>query len=69
MLMNVDVSLKNAHQYNDSPHHDIIEGVPVSELSSVGIYPIDFTMKLDSFYATLLRMVNERSEGYEDRIY
>lgn len=69
MLMNVDVSLKNAHQYNDAPHHDIIDGVPVSELSSVGIYPIDFTMKLDSFYATLLQMINERSLSYEDRIY
>ncbi len=69
MLMSIDVSLKNAHQYNDEPHHDIINGVPVSELSSVGIYPIDFTMRLDSFYATMINMINERSLQYEDRIY
>lgn len=69
MLMNIDVSLKNAHQYNDEPHHDIIDGVPVSELSSVGIYPIDYTMKLDSFYATMIQYINERGLSYEDRIY
>lgn len=69
MLMNVDVSLKNAVAYFDSPHEDIIDGVLCAELSSAGIYPIDFTMKLDTFYALLIAQQHERKEHYEDRIY
>lgn len=69
MLMDIDVSMKNAHCYNDAPHHDIIDGVPVSELSSCGIYPIEFTMKLDAYYAFLINDLKERSKRYETRIY
>ena len=69
MLLSADVSLKNAHTYNDEPHAGTINGVGVFELSSVGIYPIDFTMKLAPYYMTLITMLNERTEHYEDRIY
>lgn len=69
MLLNADISLKNAHTYNDEPHSEIIDGVRCSELSSVGIYPIDFTMKLSDFYMSLIAMQTERSEHYENRVY
>lgn len=69
MLMNVEVSLKKAHSYNDEPHEDIIDGVPVAELSSVGIYPIDFTMKLNEYYLALISHYKEVDEQYEKRIY
>ena len=69
MLLNADVSLKNAHTYNDQPHVSTIDGVQCYELSSVGIYPIDFTMKLSEFYIALIRMEKERSEHLETRIY
>ena len=69
MLMSLDVSGKNAHAYNDAPHQDFIDGELCAELSSVGIYPIDFTMKLNEFYLCLIAQVlNERSP-YEKRIY
>ena len=69
MLMDIDVSCKNAHCYNDDPHEDIIDGVPVAELSSVGIYPIDFTMKLNDYYLSLINNLREEYSAYEDRIY
>lgn len=69
MLLNCNVSCKNAHCYNDEPHEDIINGVPVAELSSVGIYPIDFTMKLSEFYLTLLGGFLTNEKQYEHRIY
>lgn len=69
MLLTSEVSLKNAHSYNDMPHKDVIEGVECMELASVGIYPIDFTMKLSEFYLALIRMQKERSQHYENRVY
>ena len=69
MLLDSDVSLKNAHTYNDEPHNTTINGVQCFELSSVGIYPIDFTMKLSEFYVALIKNEMERTEQYENRIY
>lgn len=69
MLLSADVSLKNAHSYNDEPHAGTVDGVQCYELSSVGIYPIDFTMKLSEFYLALIAMNEERSEHLENRIY
>lgn len=69
MFLNADVSLKNAHTYNDAVHSSYINGVQCCELSSVGIYPIDFTMKLSDFYLSLIAMQQERMEQYENRIY
>lgn len=68
MIMNVEVAFKNASCYNDEPHTDIIEGVRMNELSSVGIYPIEFTMKLDDFYMKQILQFKERYTNYEDRI-
>lgn len=69
MLLFADVSLKNAHTYNDRPHDTTINGCKCYELSSVGIYPIDFTMKLSEYYTALIQQEKERSEHLEDRIY
>lgn len=69
MLLNSEVSLKNAHCYNDDAHTHKIDGVECMELSSVGIYPIDFTMKLSDFYLSLIQNEIERSKNYENRIY
>lgn len=69
MFLSAEVSLKNAHSYNDEPHHTTINGYECFELSSVGIYPIDFTMKLSEFYMVLIQLEKERTKQYEDRIY
>lgn len=69
MLLNCEVSLKNAHTYNDEIHTHTIDGVKCMELSSVGIYPIDFTMKLSDFYLVLIRAEMESEKRYENRIY
>jgi len=69
MMLNCEVSLKNAHTYNDTTHTDIIDGVPCMEFSSVGIYPIDFTMKLSEMYLVLISAERESEKRYEDRIY
>ena len=69
MLYNSEVSCKNAHCYNDAPHQHTIDGVKCMELSSVGIYPIDFTMQLSEFYLTLINMELERNKNYESRIH
>lgn len=50
---------KNAHAYNDTPHSEYITDtqgntVLMSEDSSVGIFPIDFSMSLASEYAELI---------------
>ena len=69
MLLRLDVSMKNAHCYNDKPHQQYIDGVLCAELSSVGIYPIDFTMKLSDYYLACIQAEEERNEAYESRIY
>ena len=69
MLLNSEVSLKNAHAYNDDEHTNIIDGVKCTELSSVGIYPIDFTMKLSDFYLALIQAEREQEKNYESRIH
>lgn len=69
MLMKSDVSCKNAHCYNDEPHQGIVAGEWCAELSSVGIYPIDFTMKLNDYYLSLIQNINEERAVYEKRIY
>lgn len=69
MFLDAEISLKNAHTYNDDVHTHTIAGVKCMELSSVGIYPIDFTMKLSDFYLSLIAMQQERSLQYESRIY
>ena len=69
MMLNCEVSLKNAHTYNDEIHQHNIDGVECMELSSVGIYPIDFTMKLSDYYLALISAESEEVKRYEDRIY
>ena len=69
MLLNCEVSLKNANTYNDTMHTHIIDGVQCMELSSVGIYPIEFTMKLSEMYLALICAERESEQRYEDRIY
>lgn len=69
MLLNCEVSLKNANTYNDTMHTHNIDGVKCMELSSVGIYPIEFTMKLSDMYLALICAERESEQRYEDRIY
>lgn len=69
MIMDLNVSCKNAHTYNDKPHQDWIAGELCAELSSVGIYPIDFTMKLDRYYMHLINNMLEERRPYEIRVY
>ena len=69
MLMDIEISMKNAHCYNDKAHSDIIDGELCAELSSVGIYPIEFTMKLDEYYLHLINNIKEGNLSNEERIY
>lgn len=51
---------KKCHQYNDEPHSDIITDEfgnteEMTELASVGIYDIDFSLKLTSDYMGMLQ--------------
>ena len=69
MLMNIEVSFKNASCYNDVPHSDYINGVKMNELSSVGIFGIDFTMTLNDFYIQQILELKERYKTNESRIY
>ena len=69
MLLNCEVSLKNANTYNDTMHTHTIDGVQCMELSSIGIYPIEFTMKLSDMYLALISAERESEKRYEDRIY
>ena len=69
LLLNVDVSLKNAVTYNDRPHMDKINGVECFERSSVAIYPNTFTMKLQDYYLHLINHYKEETKNYENRIY
>ena len=69
MIMALDVSGKNAHAYNDEPHTEIVDGVQMTELSSVGIFSIDFTLKMSSYYLYLIKEVEEENEICENRIH
>ena len=69
MLMSLDVSGKNAHAYNDDEHTDIVDGVEMTEKSSVGIFPVDFTLSLQQAYTLLIKQRQEDNKRYERRIY
>lgn len=69
MVMNVEVSYKNASCYNDVTHSDIVEGEKMMELSSVGIFPIEFTMTLNEFYLEEIMKLKRRFAKNESRIY
>ncbi len=69
MLLNVDVSMKNAVTYNDRDHTDVINGVKCHERSSVGIYPNTFTLSLQDYYLHLINHYIKEFENYEKRIY
>lgn len=69
MLLNIDVSMKNAVTYNDRDHYDIIDGVKCHERSSVGIYPNTFKLSLQSYYVNLINNYVKEWKNYENRIY
>ena len=59
---------KNAHAYNDKPHSDVIvdnygNTETMSELASVGIFPIDFTMGLsDEYFKMVMAFAETRQK-------
>lgn len=69
MFMDIDVATKNASCYNDEPHSDIIDGVRMSELSSIGIFPIPFTLKLKDLYLMQIESINGQNRKFEFRDY
>ena len=55
---------KNAHCYNDYAHSDELTDSEnntekMTEFSSIGIFPIDFTMKLDSGFLSIVHQYAE----------
>ena len=70
MLLDIDCSFKKANTYNDQPHTEIIDGVQMTEQSSVGIFSISFQMKLNDVYKQLLKQIKEMEHNnYGNRIY
>lgn len=54
MFLSIEFASKNAHSYNDESHEDIVDGVKMCELSSCGIYPITFNLKIADLYGLYL---------------
>ena len=59
MYVDIAFANKNAHAYNDSAHEDIIEDEfgnveTMHSESSIGIFPISFTMNIKEFYWKLM---------------
>lgn len=54
MLIPKDKSHKTTHAYNDEPTSDWVDGELMSELSSVAIYDIPFSLKIDDDYQYLM---------------
>ena len=69
MQLDVGISLKMASTYNDEAHEDIVDGVKMRELSSVGIYDIAFTLRLDQLYKMQIDAFKLKGARYETRIY
>ena len=69
MQLDVGISLKMASTYNDETHEDVVDGVRMRELSSVGIYDIAFTLRLDQVYKLQILAFKQEGMKYETRIY
>lgn len=69
MQLDVGISLKMASTYNDEAHEDVVDGVKMRELSSVGIYDIAFTLRLDQVYKMQIDAFKMKGARYETRIY
>ena len=69
LLMTIDIAMKNASCYNDEPTEAIIDGERMRELSSICIFPIPFSLKLDKIYKLMLDNIERKEQKYEKRIY
>ena len=67
MMLGVDVAMKNAHAYFDSPYEEVVNGVKMRELSGCGIFKVPFTLKLDEFFAGQISRLQQENEKYEIR--
>jgi hypothetical protein len=68
MLMSAEISAKKTTAYNDDEHTDYVDGVRMTEKSSVGIYDIPFKMTLDKYFAHLIYQQYQEDKRYEKRI-
>lgn len=69
MFLDVIVSKKLAHTYNDKPHAEVVNGELMVERSSVGIYKTTFQLTLAEEYLNLMRKIKEVEQHGEARIY
>jgi hypothetical protein len=51
---------KLASIYNDEPHHDMVNGEVMEELSSICLVPIEFTMSIDKDYLKYIEEAERR---------
>lgn len=63
MLISADDSHKTTHAWIDYPTDDIVAGKPMHEESSVAIYEIPFSLKLDEDYYELAGEYMQRAGG------
>lgn len=66
MSLDIEVSLKNAHTYNDNEHCDYVDGILMHEYSSCGIYQTTFKLTLAEVY---LKYLEECERKRNDGIY
>ena len=67
--MNIKISNKLASCYNKDAHSDYVEDEIMTELSSVCLFPVEFTLKLDKFYLNTLDNILKSKGAIYDEIY
>lgn len=67
LLMSSMDSGKLCSIYNDEPHEDLVDGVVMREMSSVGIFEIPFEMTIDTYYKKLIEFDETEDCTHEKR--
>ena len=67
MVLEAEAEIKNTISYNDEPTDAIVDGEPMHEESSAGIYSIGFTLNLDkAYHALIVDGIERRLAKYGD---
>lgn len=67
MVLEAEAEIKNTISYNDEPTDAFVDGEPMHEESSAGIYNIGFTLNLDkAYHALIVDGIERRLAKYGD---
>lgn len=67
--MNISITGKLSARYNKESHSDYVDAEIMTELSSVCLYPVDFTLKLDKFYLNTLDNILKMKGATYNELY